>query len=628
MARKKHNSKHSQSWHKYFGIGLIILISLFCLTTTSISIFEKISLLFCLAFYLLGYYLAHRHSKSKLPQKQVKSQISKKQSENTKIIATVKYPLLVPTAQCALCGKNLYHCQLRLKFKNLSYICEDCMLKHNFPLTSRSINWAAKHTTDDFKRYINNGQSFTNIAFKKSPKYWYERFWVWLLILLALILYLLGTSETFSIKIFVSFCSIFGVSKLFISDKKVNEEIEKKNNSSCALCGQDLSQETRFLKFKNSTYICKNCMLKYKFSPISKSRAWAASHTIEDLKKYLDNNQDFSDIILTTDNKPVAPKFRNEQLHKPWYKRLEIWLFIITAFTVYLTASSINIFIRIIVALLAAFFVCGARISSKTDYDILTEKIDKQCGLCSQDLYYSDKFVKLKDSSYICQDCMANYKYESVKNVSDWIASHTIDDLKEYIDKGQDFTDISLEIQIQKDEKDEYIKAFKNKSIRYSHYYFNIDARKIYIAKTLLFPDRLVDASEIVSYHINEKKHIETEKYFVTQYFINNVPMGVTKYETKKYLDHLGLVITLTDNSEFEIKFLIVKSEIPCARVNSAYSQLEHVTSILDTWQDHEIDKKQINDIMKELVNYKALLEADIITKEDFDAKKKQLLNL
>ncbi|WEV71312.1 SHOCT domain-containing protein [Lactobacillus sp. ESL0785] len=68
------------------------------------------------------------------------------------------------------------------------------------------------------------------------------------------------------------------------------------------------------------------------------------------------------------------------------------------------------------------------------------------------------------------------------------------------------------------------------------------------------------------------------------------------------------------------------------ARVNSAYSQLEHVISILDTWQDYETEKKQkkkqTNDIMKELINYKALLEADIITKEDFDAKKKQLLDL
>ncbi|MDF7672301.1 SHOCT domain-containing protein [Lactobacillus sp. ESL0701] len=635
MTLKKHKHKNPKPWYKHFWVWLIIIISILYLTTTS-SIFEKVSLLFCLAFYLLGYYLAHNHVKDQLPKKQPEN------TEKINIITTVKYPLLVPIAQCAFCGKNICYYQLHVKFKNSAYICKACMHKYKFPISNTAITWVKYHTIDDFKKHLDKGQDFADIVLeikkyakpkKGSPKHWYERFWVWLLILIALIFYLLETSAIFSIKIFASLCLIFGVGILFLSDKNNNEEIWKKNHSRCALCGQYLDNETRFLKFMYSTYICKNCMLKYKFTPISKARAWAASHTVEDLKKYLDKGQDFTDIILATGNNLSTPPVYDSQFHKPWYKRTEIWLLIIMAFTACLTASFINIFIRIIVALLAIFFVCGARTSSKIDYDILTEQNDAQCALCGQGLYYSDKFLKLKGSTYICQDCMTKYKYaESAKNMGDWTASHTINDLKEYIDKGEDFTDISLEVQIQKGEKDQYIAAFKKKSTRYSHYYFNIDAKKIYIDKTLLFPERLVDASEIASYHINEKKHTETEKHFVTEYFVNNIPMGKTTSETKEYLDHLGLTITLTDNSEFEIKFVIIKSEMTSARVDSAYSQLEQVIAILDTWQDYEIEKKQkkkqTNDIMKELINYKALLEADIITKEDFDAKKKQLLDL
>ncbi|RHW53181.1 hypothetical protein [Lactobacillus bombicola] len=57
----------------------------------------------------------------------------------------------------------------------------------------------------------------------------------------------------------------------------------------CAFCGTDIYHGDAPLKFKNSEYLCRNCMAKYKFSSTRDPILWADNHTVKDFKKYIDH---------------------------------------------------------------------------------------------------------------------------------------------------------------------------------------------------------------------------------------------------------------------------------------------------------------------------------------------------
>ncbi|MCO6528525.1 MAG: SHOCT domain-containing protein [Lactobacillus sp.] len=241
---------------------------------------------------------------------------------------------------------------------------------------------------------------------------------------------------------------------------------------------------------------------------------------------------------------------------------------------------------------------------------------------------------------------MAKYKFSSTRDPILWADNHTVEDFKKYIDQGKDFSDIELEIEqkrqkrsAEEEQKKQEIAAFKKKSVRYSHYYFNRTERKIYIGKTFLDPDRFVDASEIVSYQVNEKGHDENKHHVFTRAAVGAiiagtpgaVIAGTTGGKINEYIDHLGLIINLSDGSDFEVKFLTIKSKTNSSYAKDAYSELNHVIAILDGWKATEKvveDTKDNTDAPAEIRRYKQLLDDGIITQEEFEAKKKQLLGL
>ncbi|MDF7639209.1 SHOCT domain-containing protein [Lactobacillus sp. ESL0791] len=506
----------------------------------------------------------------------------------------------------------------------------------------------------------NENKNRANVATKKrkkkSHKPWYKRFWVWLLIITIFQIYLFDTSTNIFIKIIVSLCAVFGIWGICRSDKK--------NNATCALCGQSLKHSEHYLKFKKSAYICEDCLAKYNFT-ISPSNAhtWAAHHTIADFKNYLDQDKDFSDIKSEIErqnqktkdtNKDkgdivVSTKKHNKKPHKPWYKRFWVWLLIGIVFLIYLSDKSTNIFLKIIISLCSVFGIWVAYTSSKEDNERIEKKNRAFCVFCCQSLKHSEHYLIFKDSVYVCESCMAKYNFtKSTDDAQIWAANHTIADFNEYLDQGKDFTDIELEMEQQrqiqkaKEEKEkQQIEDFKKNSVRYSHYYFNIAARKIYIRKTFLEDARFVDASEIVSYDLNEKDHVKNKHHVFTRAIVGAliagtpgaIIAGVTGGKEKGYLDHFGLVITLIDGSKFEIKFLTIPTEMTESLMDSLISKAKAVASIIDNWKAQEEEENNqniaIDDVIpEEIRKYKQLADDNIITQEEFEAKKKELLNL
>jgi DNA-directed RNA polymerase subunit RPC12/RpoP len=274
-----------------------------------------------------------------------------------------------------------------------------------------------------------------------------------------------------------------------------------------------------------------------------------------------------------------------------------------------------------------------------------------QCAFCGQDIYKDDAPLKFKDSTYICLDCEAKHNATKAHN---WASEHTLEDFKKAVKQDINFNNIYFKKQQQRQKEEEQenakkqaeeeqrkqeIAAFKKKSVKYSHYYFNRTERKIYIGETFLDPDRFVDADEITSYRVAEKGHDKNKHHVFTRAAVGAiiagpagaVIAGTTGGKINEYIDHLGLIINLADGSSFEVKFLTLESKANSFYAKSAYSDLNHVISILDGWKATEKvveDTQDSTDAPAEIRKYKQLLDDGIITKEEFEAKKKQLLGL
>ncbi|RHW53177.1 DUF4428 domain-containing protein [Lactobacillus bombicola] len=316
-----------------------------------------------------------------------------------------------------------------------------------------------------------------------------------------------------------------------------------------------------------------------------------------------------------------------------------------------------------------------------------------KCSFCGRDIYRGDAPLKFKNSEYLCRDCMAKYKFTiSTVRAHTWASEHTIADFKEhYLDKGKDFADIYSEIeqQIQKEEaekekqrqikqaekekqrqikqaekekqrqkeeaekeKQRQIKqaekekrkqeqaAIKAESVYYGGYYFDIDKRKIYANTAFHGIEFFVNADEITSYRVNEKGHDKNKHHVFTRATVGAiiagpagaVIAGTTGGKINEYIDELGVIINLTDGGNFEVSLLNSKNnKADGFLVKHAYSNLNHVIAILDSWKATEKvveDTQDSTDAPAEIRKYKQLLDDGIITKEEFEAKKKQLLGL
>ncbi|RHW53092.1 hypothetical protein DS834_02955 [Lactobacillus bombicola] len=364
--------------------------------------------------------------------------------------------------------------------------------------------------------------------------------------------------------------------KALKSKGEVLKNKQKETNGNCSICGKELG----FWNIKNSVkdgVICENCLKENSFyANVDREEMdkFLATQTVTEVKNLIGNSEKLQNV-----KKKIAPK--------------------------------------------------------KHSLPPLS-----QCALCGQDIYRSDAYLKFKDSSYICENCRYKYKFTSISKSIDWASEHTIGDLKECINQGKDFNDISSEVDQQNEQRKQEIAAFKKKSVKYSHYYFNRTERKIYIGKTFLDPDRFVDADEITSYRVNEKGHDENKHHVFTRAAVGAiiagpagaVIAGTTGGKINEYIDHLGLIINLTDGSNFEVSLLNSKNnKADGFLVRHAYSDLNDVIAILDSWKATEKvveDIQDSNDAPAEIRKYKQLLDDDIITQEEFDAKKKQLLGL
>ncbi|MCT6890566.1 MAG: hypothetical protein M3Z87_13090, partial [Lactobacillus sp.] len=105
------------------------------------------------------------------------------------------------------------------------------------------------------------------------------------------------------------------------------KEHRKGPKAKCALCNKNIYRGNISLQFQDSSFICINCISKYKFSknglysePLNKAISWADKHTIKDLKEYIDQEKNFNDISSDMDKlKEEMDEFKKHSIKYSHY---------------------------------------------------------------------------------------------------------------------------------------------------------------------------------------------------------------------------------------------------------------------------------------------------------------------
>ena len=178
----------------------------------------------------------------------------------------------------------------------------------------------------------------------------------------------------------------------------------------------------------------------------------------------------------------------------------------------------------------------------------------------------------------------------------------------------------------------------------------------------------MIDFKDVLSYSINKKEHNDSKtqtkrKHALTRAAVGTLlgPVGTvagaltSKKETttisKDFVDHLGVIIHLSDGTMFEITYFNSTLKADNSLVTESIDKVNELATILEAGianakkqpDDPKIETTEPTveqstpsnpqsspaaDPLDEIKKLKGLLDIGAITQEEFDAKKKQLLDL
>lgn len=312
----------------------------------------------------------------------------------------------------------------------------------------------------------------------------------------------------------------------------------------------------------------------------------------------------------------------------------------------------------------------------------------KKCFICGKKLGFWSQYTNLKDG-YLCGDCWQKYGiilHANQRNMMEWLETITCDQCRELINNPKKLEQAKIDhgyskhmfesideakqkekqllanskvkdAKIKKEQEEEQeaeskyekmLPIFKQeKSAQFTHFIFDDKRQQILQKKTLLTGPRFINYSDILSYRVNEQGHNANKHHGITRALIGGALAGsvgaiigaTTGMKQTDYIDHLGLIVNLKDGTSFEVveirRIDQVKSGSFSARVS--IDQINQLIAKLDaiiaknkaaTQKDVANGQNEKLDPADEILKYKKLVDQHIITEEEFEKKKKQLLNL
>lgn len=192
-----------------------------------------------------------------------------------------------------------------------------------------------------------------------------------------------------------------------------------------------------------------------------------------------------------------------------------------------------------------------------------------------------------------------------------------------------------------------------NNAYKSGAYYFDLIDNRMLIGKSLFHRNyQIINYVDILSCEINQHNHsnINTttkKKHGIARAVTGGVLFGEagaivgsitgknkSTSSSEEFIDHLGLVITLKDGTNFEIPFITSSTKINSFTARNNYGQLQKIKGLIDAGINqaqtamNNRSSNTVTDSLNQIKKLKELLDIGAITEKEFQAKKKKLLNL
>ena len=181
------------------------------------------------------------------------------------------------------------------------------------------------------------------------------------------------------------------------------------------------------------------------------------------------------------------------------------------------------------------------------------------------------------------------------------------------------------------------MKEHKKQIFSLEKVYFDFESKQVLINQTNKIDIR--NFNELKSIEPFQKEHGETKKHTLTRATVGGVLFGgvgavvgaLSGGKEYKYIDELGLKITFTDGLTCNIKLITTQTKSDSFTVNTINEEIRVLSDRLTPYimeNNKEQDSSKNDNDIEELKKLKQLVDDGVITQEDFEAKKKQVLGL
>lgn len=184
--------------------------------------------------------------------------------------------------------------------------------------------------------------------------------------------------------------------------------------------------------------------------------------------------------------------------------------------------------------------------------------------------------------------------------------------------------------------KAEIKKIKKNNNVQtFSDVYFNNDTKEVLYARMGMAGK--YSYSDIVSYTSINEGHGSIKKHTVTRAVTGGLIAGgigaaigaSTGGKQYQYVDKLGVNISFSDGNTLPIPLITTETKKNSFTSNVLYQVFDKLCSLLDSIiASNRINNDNSNNDISDLKQLKQLADDGVITQEEFEAKKKQILGL
>ena len=267
--------------------------------------------------------------------------------------------------------------------------------------------------------------------------------------------------------------------------------------------------------------------------------------------------------------------------------------------------------------------------------------INRVCESCGRKIGIAESAPVTKDSKQICTECTEKVFPKVDSKTLVWIRKHTF---KEFEQALASTTSNDLH-KLQGQEKEKGLAQIsKLKTVNFDNLYFDSENKEVLVkSKNDLFK---FNYDDIAAYEPIERGHSEKKHHGIARAVTGGVllgPVGAVVGATtggKKfdYIDEMGVDISLNRGTSVSVRFIRSATK-QSADVQILYKKRSDLSALLDSiivknnvqasaTKHHTNNSQENADITDQLRKLKSLVDDGILTQEEFDTKKKQILNI